>query len=135
MKAKYILALLAFSAGLTAAAQQPMSPEEEKKQLLEDIDKQVEKLTDNLKLADWQVFYLGSIMVRDYTAMQDELRKLSDSKVSNPDFYIITQDKLSEEMYNAFRKVLNDEQWAKYLKMGAAGEKKARDKREAKRKK
>ena len=39
-----------------------------------------------------------------------------------------------EQIYNAFSKVFDEDQWAKYLKQGAAREKKARDKRAAKRK-
>ena len=38
-----------------------------------------------------------------------------------------------EKNYNALHAILNEEQWTKYLKTGAARDKKARDKREAKR--
>jgi hypothetical protein len=39
------------------------------------------------------------------------------------------QDRWMESTYNAFNKFLTPEQWEKYLKNGAAREKKARDKR------
>ena len=52
--------------------------------------------------------------------------------MSNYDIYTKASDKWAESIYVAFRKVLNDDQWAKYLKSGAARDKKAREKRKAK---
>ena len=54
--------------------------------------------------------------------------------MSNVDIYQTTQDKWAEQIYNALQKVFDEDQWAKYLKSGAARDKKARDKRAAKRK-
>ena len=95
---------------------------------------QIETFTRTLKLEDWQVFYLDSIMTHDYTAMRDEIKSLSEAKVGNADAYQMTQDKWMEKMYQAFDKVLDRDQWAKYQKSGAGRDKKARDKRAAKRK-
>ena len=81
-----------------------------------------------------QEFYLDSILTHDYFAMRDEIMEKSRAKVNNMDVYQAIQDKWAERIYVAFRKVLDDEQWEKYLKGGAGREKKARDKREAKRK-
>lgn len=118
--------LLAFSFAL---AQEPQTPEEQEKQLMEYIDKEVERLGSALKLEYWQEFYADSVLVHDYHAMQDELKELQASKVTNADMYQQVQDKWSENIYNAFHKFLNEDQWKKYLKNGAAREKKARDKR------
>ena len=68
----------------------------------------------------------------DYNALQDELKGLRDSKVSNLDLYTQAQDKWAEQMYQAFRKFLNDDQWAKYLKQGAERDRKARERRKEK---
>lgn len=122
-----IIALVCFTA--LASAQKPKSPEEQQKALFEAIDSQVEKLENQLDLADWQSFKVDSILTHDYQAMQDELQKLSSKKVENFDLYYQVQDKWYEQIYNAYHKILNEEQWAKYLKQGAAREKKARDKR------
>lgn len=124
-----IIALVCFS--LIVSAQQPKSPEDLEKALFEAIDSQVEKLENQLGLEDWQSFKVDSIMTHDYKAMQDELQKLSSKKVENTDLYYQVQDKWYEQIYNAYHKVFNEEQWAKYLKQGAAREKKARDKRAA----
>ena len=61
--------------------------------------------------------------------MQKELMELQAAKVTNADMYSAAQDRWMESTYNAFNKFLTPEQWEKYLKNGAAREKKARDKR------
>ena len=100
--------------------------------MAEFIDKEISRLEMSLKLEDWQVFYVDSILNHDYRAMQSEINALAAAKVSNSDLYMNASDKWAENIYTAFRKVLNDNQWAKYLKSGAAREKKAREKRKAK---
>ena len=116
----------------TVSAQQKPGDAEAEKKMDEFIQKQVEHFETTLKLESWQTFYVDSIMNHDFRAMQDELNSLSSSKVSNADIYIMTQDKWNDQMYGSFKKVLNDAQWEKYLKMGAARDKKSRDKRKAK---
>ena len=123
------LLLLPFLAG----AQQPQSEEEELKQLREVIDKTVAAYETQLRLEDWQSFYVDSILTHDYDALRLELKALREAKVSNVDIYQTTQDKWAEQIYNALQKVFDEDQWAKYLKSGAAREKKSRDKRAAKR--
>ena len=100
--------------------------------MAEFIGKEIDRFESSLKLEDWQVFYVDSILNHDYRAMQEELNSLASAKVSNSDIYMKTSDKWAENIYQAFRKVLNDDQWTKYLKSGAAREKKAREKRKAK---
>ena len=124
------LLLLPFLAG----AQQPQSEEEELKQLREVIDKTVAAYETQLRLEDWQSFYVDSILTHDYDALRLELKALREAKVSNVDIYQTTQDKWAEQIYNALQKVFDEDQWAKYLKSGAARDKKSRDKRAAKRK-
>ncbi len=128
---KHLLSLIAASllAFSFASAQQPQTPEEQEKQLMEYIDKEVERLSNVLKMEYWQEFYADSVLVHDFHAMQDELKELQASKVTNADMYQQVQDKWSESIYNAFHKFLNEDQWKKYLKGGAARDKKARDKR------
>ena len=117
---------------LTAFGQQPQTPEEQEKQLLEFIDKEVERLTGALNLEYWQTFYVDSTLVHDYHALQDEMKELQNAKVSNTDLYIAVQDKWQEQIYNTFHRFFNEDQWKKYLKTGAAREQKARDKRREK---
>ena len=114
---------------LLAQNQKTLSPEEEEQKFFEFIQNSVERYERLLKLEDWQVFYVDSILTHNNTAIKDECKALQDRKVSNYELYYDVQDKWNEATYQAFRKILNDEQWKKYLKSGAKKEKKARDKK------
>lgn len=128
---KYFCLALALALSVPLMAQQ-QSPEDQEKKLRESIETMLEKYEQTLELEYWQVFYLDSIMTHDYGAMMKELESKSKAKVENSDIYIQVQDKWNEQMYISFRKVLNEEQWNKYLKQGAARDKKSRDKRQKK---
>ena len=131
---KVILILLLAAAGQMALAQEAQkSPEQREKEFYEVIEAQVNRLTEQLELDDWQVFYVDSILTHDYRAMQDEFTAMSASKYANSNLFYDVQDKWMEKMYQAMHKVFDEEQWAKYLKGGAARAKKQRDKRAAKR--
>ena len=131
---KVILILLLAAAGQMALAQEAQkSPEQREKEFYEVIEAQVNRLTEQLELDDWQVFYVDSILTHDYRAMQDEFTAMSAAKYANSDLFYDVQDKWMEKMYQAMHKVFDEEQWAKYLKGGAARAKKQRDKRAAKR--
>ena len=121
----FLLALVC----LPASAQSGQKKEDKEKKMDEFIQNQVSNLENSLKLETWQTFYVDSILNHDYRAMQDELDNLYSAKVSNTDIYIRTQDKWNEQIYQALSKVMNEAQRNKYLKMGAAREKKFRDKR------
>ena len=121
--------------GFSARAQEQKSPEQQEKELREMIDKEVEKYSRTLDLDFGQEFYIDSILTHDFFAMREEMMVKSAARVSNTDVYMAIQDKWSEKIYEGFRRVLDDEQWAKYLKSGAGRDKKARDKRLAKRNK
>ena len=128
-------AALSLAVSLTAAAQnqeKPLSPEEEEKQLYEYIDKEVERLTNLLDLEYWQSFYVDSVLNANLKGMKEEVKSMSAAKYSGVDSYQSVSDKWVEKTFNAFRSFLTDQQWAKYLKSGAGREKKARDKRLAK---
>jgi len=132
---KFFGIIILLSLPICLSAQQSQTdPEKEEKQMRTAIDAQIETFTRTLKLEDWQIFYLDSIMTHDYTAMRDEVKSLSEAKVGNADAYQMVQDKWMEKMYQAFDKVLDRDQWTKYQKSGAGRDKKARDKRAAKRK-
>ncbi len=133
MKKIVVIILLCLPAALLFAQEQK-TPEQKEKEFYEAIEKQIERLTTLLELDDSQVFYADSILTHDYLAMQEEFAEMSRAKVSNTDLFIDAQDRWNERIYNAFHKMLNEEQWDKYLKSGAARDKKARDKRAAKKK-
>ena len=127
-----MFALVAALCALTAlplAAQGPQSPEEQEKAMYEAIDKEIDRQTTVLDLADWQIFRIDSTLTHDYKAMTAEIEALRTSKVSNASAYMAVQDKWMEAIYQSYHSILNEAQWAKYLKGGASKAKKARDKR------
>lgn len=130
---KYFCLVVALAFSLPLMPQQ-QSPQEQEKMLRENIEKSLEKYERTLELEYWQVFYMDSILTHDYGAMMAEMEEKSKAKVESSDIYQQIQDKWSEQMYLAIHKILNEQQWEKYLKQGAAREKKARDKRANKRK-
>lgn len=115
-------------------AQEPQNEEERLKNLYEAVDKEIERQTTSLDLEDWQIFRIDSTLTHDFQAMTDELLSLQKSKVSNTSAYQDVQDKWSEAIYRSYERILNKEQWEKYLKNGALRAKKARDKRAEKNK-
>ena len=127
-----ILTGLMLLLALPVFAQTSMSPEEEAKKLREGIDKEIDRLTTLLDLADWQIFYVDSTLTYNIESMRAEQKALMAAKVSNSDLYWKITDKWQEATYVQYRKIFNDQQWERYLKAGGAKEKKARDKRAAK---
>ena len=119
------------SAGLAAQTQSADEAKAEK-EFYESVQKETDRLTRLLDLDDAQAFFVDSILVHDYKAMQAEVKDLSDRKVSNVNMYYDVQDKWQENIYEAYHKIFDEDQWAKYLKSGAARDKKTRDKRRAK---
>ncbi|MBO6045729.1 MAG: hypothetical protein J6P69_07775 [Bacteroidales bacterium] len=126
----FVLCAVLF-AGLSlglAAQEQTADEKKAEKEFNESIERELDRLTRLLDLEDWQVFYVDSILVHDYKAMQAELAELQKQKVTNTNMYYDVQYKWMDKIYDAYGKLLDEDQWAKYLKSGAAREKKTRDK-------
>ena len=125
---RIILSTAALLLSIASYAQQQEEPD-----FYELAEKETERLQRTMKLEDWQLFYVDSVLVHDYMAMNDDLQRLQANKVSNSSIYQGIQDKWMEQIDHAFRKFFTDEQWEAYLKQGAAKAQKARAKRAAKR--
>ena len=123
-----VLLLLPFC----AFAQQPQSEEEIAKQMRENIEKLLERYEEVLELDDSQIFYADSILTHNTECKVEEVKKMQKSGVNSMDLYERVMDKWDEETYNAFRRILDDKQWEKYLKTGAGKAQKAREKKSAK---
>ena len=108
-------------------AQQPEQPD-----IYEQIENEADRLQRILDLEDWQVFYVDSTLKHDYPAMQEELMKMSSAKIANRDMYVQVQDKWMEQIDATYKRIFSEEQWAAYLKQGAAKAQKAREKRRLK---
>lgn len=135
MKTKHILIVLIgmLMPLASRAQQQPLTPEQEEKKMREGIEQLVLHYEETLDLEVWQTFYVDSILVHNYTAMSEETKALAENRVENAELYQMISDKWENATYDAFRKILDDAQWKKYLKGGASRAKKSRDIRAAKR--
>ena len=134
MKHLWMLAAVLFvgAPSLLAQNQGPQTPEQKEKQMLEYIDKEVKRLSEQLNLEYWQEFYVDSTLTHDYKALQEELEELQKTKVGNVDIYQSVQDKWMQQIDDSYQRFFNEEQWQKYWKSTGQRAKKARDKRKAK---
>ena len=111
---KTLLAVLAAFVCWTSVAQ-----DENKQPTPEEMaEKETERLERTLKLEDWQVFYVDSTLVHDYSAWMEELNGLRKARVENSDLYVSIQDKWMERIEDAYRKFFTEAQWQEYLKQG-----------------
>ena len=126
MKFVYSLAFLLILAP-SAFSQEPDKPME----MCQRAEEEADRLQRVLGLEDWQVFYVDSTLKHDYQALVSEAEKLQASKVSNMSLFQAVQDKWMEKIDETYKRIFTEQQWAAYLKSGAAKAQKARAKRRA----
>ena len=105
--------ILAFALSVFVAAaldQAPQTPEQKEKQMLEYIDKEVQRLSTMLDLEYWQEFYIDSTLTHDYKAMTAEMEDLQKAKVENTDLYVAVQDKWAQQIDNTYKQFLTEKQ-------------------------
>jgi hypothetical protein len=116
-----------FGKPVDVAAQEPQKQPD----VYEQAETEADRLQKALDLEDWQVFYVDSTLKHDFPAMMAEYDKLRAAKVSNAMMYQAVHDKWMEQIDATYKKIFTPQQWAAYLKSGAAKAQKARDKRKA----
>jgi hypothetical protein len=129
---KFIFALAivaSMTASLNAAAQ---SQSTELPDPLEMAAKMADQLEKDLELDPGQVFKIDTLFQHVYTDYYAELEKLAKSGVSaSSSQYLRVSDRWGAYIDDAIAKIVDEEQWAKYLKTDAGRAKKKRDKRMA----
>jgi len=128
---KRILTLLLLLSGFTALAQsqQPQTPEQQEKQLMEYIDKEVKRLSDLLNLEYWQEFYVDSTLSYNLHERAREMQEMQKAKVENTDLYQAVSDKWMQRTDDAYKRFFTPDQWEKYWKNTGKRAQKDRDKR------
>ena len=125
---KFIFALALFAAmtaSLNAAAQTQDLPDP-----LEMAAKMADQLEKDLDLDVAQVFKIDTLFQHVYTDYYAELEKLVKSGVSSSSSqYLRVSDKWGAYIDARIEEIVDEEQWAKYLKSDAGKGKKKRDKR------
>ena len=129
---KALLLPVLMLAGMLAVSVEASAQEQQKQpDIYEQAETEADRLQRILDLEDWQVFYVDSTLKHDFPAMMAEYDKLRAAKVSNTSMYQAVQDKWMEQIDATYKKIFNPQQWAAYLKSGAAKAQKAREKRKA----
>lgn len=132
MRMKIFVGAAALALSFICTSMMGFAQEQESPDMLEIAENEADRLQRLLDLNGGQVFYVDSTLKHDYQAMQEELMKLQAAKVSNSSMYVSVQDKWMEAIDRSYKKIFTEEQWAAYLKSGAAKLQKAREKRKAK---
>ena len=123
------LALMMAAALMSASFATAQEPEK-KPDIYEQAEMEADRLQKVLDLEDWQVFYVDSTLTHDLPAMRAEIHSLATQKVGNSDMYQMVQDKWMDQIDATYKKIFTEQQWAAYLKSGAARAQKARAKRQ-----
>ena len=129
---KVLAFVLCAGIGLLLTSVESAAQEQQKQpDIYEQAETEADRLQRVLDLEDWQVFYVDSTLKHDFPAMMAEYDKLRAAKVSNASMYQVIHDKWMEQIDATYKKIFNPQQWAAYLKSGAAKAQKAREKRKA----
>ena len=132
IKVLYIALVLVLMASMSFDAAAQEQEQEKALDVYEQAEIEADRLQRILDLEDWQVFYVDSTLKHDFPAMMAEYDKLRAAKVSNQMMYQTVHDKWMEQIDLTYKKIFSPQQWAAYLKSGAAKAQKAREKRRAK---
>ena len=126
----YVLAVavMMLSVAFGSSAQQPQNQPD----VYEQAEQEADRLQRLLDLEDWQVFYVDSTLKVGYLKLQADLESLKKSKVSNVSIYQEVRDVCADNIDASYKKIFNEDQWAAYLKSGAAKQQKQRAKRREK---
>lgn len=127
MMASAAMFMLLASQGEASAQQQQEAPD-----IYEQAEMEADRLQRVLDLEDWQVFYVDSTLKHDLPAMIAESEQLRAAKVGNVSMYQEVRDKWWDQIDATYKRIFTQEQWAAYLKQGAAKAQKARAKRREK---
>lgn len=77
---------------------------------------ELKSLKKYLTLTDAQEFYVDSILVHDYTCLQTAFNDLKASGRVDPEIYNQTKDQWTNKILAAMKKVLDEQQYIKYLR-------------------
>ena len=126
----HLMAAITLSVFVARAQNQgPLTPEQKEKQLMDFVDKEVQRLSTLLELEYWQEFYVDSTLTHDYKAMSEELESMSKAKVENRDLYQNVQDKWAQKIDDSYKRFFTEQQWNKYWKTSGKRAYEARNKR------
>ena len=84
-------------------------------------EKQVKTLTTKLELSESQEFYVDSILTTNFGALKKAIEDLQRSGMQDPQTYRKCNEMWQEKTIAAMKKVLDEQQFIKYLKYMGKG--------------
>ena len=129
MHNKFFFTIVASMIALSPAAyaqEQDPTPEEI-------INSHLDYLCKYIEFDEVQLYYVDSTLQYDIPKLMDELSALRAGGVANSEAYQAVSDKWMEEIDRSYQSFFTEDQWARYLKTTYGRERKARQKRMAKR--
>ncbi|MCI1719850.1 MAG: hypothetical protein LKM37_02320 [Bacteroidales bacterium] len=77
---------------------------------------EVKAMVRELQLSDAQEFYCDSILTHNYTSMKSDFENLQKSGMQEASTYQFLKDRWQKKTLEALKKVLDDQQYIKYLR-------------------
>ncbi len=84
-------------------------------------EKQVKTLTTRLQLTESQEFYVDSILTHNYVGLKKDMDDLQRSGMQDPQTYRQCNEMWQDKTIAAMKKVLDEQQFIKYLKYMGKG--------------
>lgn len=132
LTARYIAIAILAAMPLTAAAQGNGQGQDKPKDAATMAAESADYLQRMLDLEDYQVFLVDSTLQYNYDMVMKEYEAIKRKGASGGDLYRMASDRWNEATDTTFFKIFTPEQWKKYMRTSFGKEKKARDKRLAK---
>lgn len=128
----FFISIFMAVAGSQAFAQdefQPIDPSQAYKDTENIVAAFTKKMNLELKLEDWQLFLVDSVANANFFGKTEEMLDMNSRMISSSTLYQLASDKWDEKTYQAMHKILTEDQWKRYLKLGGERDKRQRDKR------
>ncbi len=78
---------------------------------------QADRLQKDLGLADHQVFFVDSVLQFNFAGLTKEIEEMQKAGIQSRDSYMNAQKKWGLKTEEAFEKILDNDQFLKYLKL------------------
>lgn len=112
------LTLVLIWVGLPVIFAQEQPKQKEPHEVAEEEAVRMEK---ELELTPDQVFYVDSVLQYNYAGLKEEFDSMSGSGMQDSRNYQTVHEKWIQKNLDAFKKILSDQQYIKYLKMIGKG--------------
>lgn len=119
---RYAFAILFTIAAMLCCNSLFAQQQEEEKSPEEMAIIEADKLEKQLLLSGSQLFYVDSILRHNYMALSDDMNALKERGSQDYNSYTTTREKWIQKTIDAFKVVLDEQQYIKYLKYLGKGQ-------------